>query len=184
MNFFGVLLRGAIVVAGVALNALGGCKAHAGEPQAASSAAPSASALAPPSASAATAQAKPWYSGAFEGTYQAALAPVDVQVGAVREWVKDDGKAASGPGKLDLKIADDGIVDGTGEGGLGASHAHGKVEDDTLRVVLSPDDASTGLHGVLVATKNGDGFRGSIEASSGDSLVVRKAPIELKKQPN
>ncbi|HEY4105340.1 MAG TPA: hypothetical protein VGM44_15690 [Polyangiaceae bacterium] len=182
MIFFRVLHCGAIVATSVALNALVGCKAHAGEPAQASSAAPQASATAAPSAAAAP--AKPWYSGVFEGSYQAELAPVDVKVGAVREWVKDDGKASSGPGKLELKIDDDGIVDGTGEGVLGASHARGKVEDDTLRVVLSPDDPNAGLRGVLVASKDGAGFRGSIEASTGDSLVVRKAPIELKKQTN
>lgn len=126
------------------------------------------------------AKAKPWYVGEFQGSYEAKLAPVDVKVGAVREWSKDDGKAASGTGKLDLKIGEDGVVEGTGEGALGASHATGKVEDDTLRVFLSPNESS-GLRGTLVASKDGDGFKGSIEASSGDSLTVRQAPIELKK---
>jgi hypothetical protein len=128
-------------------------------------------------------KAKPWFSGAFQGSYEAKLAPVEIKVGAVKEWLSDDGKSASGPGKLELKIDDDGLVDGTADGALGASHASGKIEDDTLRVVLTPNDGS-GLHGVLVATKDGDGFRGSIEASSSDSLRVRQAPIELKKQAN
>jgi hypothetical protein len=158
------------------------CKTHAGDPAPATSAtaqpAPSSSA-----ASAAAPAAKPWFSGAFQGSYEAKLAPVEVKVGAVKEWGADDGKASSGPGKLELKIDDNGLVDGTSDGALGSSHATGKVEDDTLRVVLAPSDAS-GLHGVLVATKDGDGFRGSIEASSGNSLTVRQAPIELKKQAN
>jgi hypothetical protein len=157
-----------------------GCKAHADEhapatPATASATAPLAAAPAP--------RVKPWYSGAFQGNYEAKLAPVEVKVGAVKEWLSDDGKSASGPGKLELKIDDDGLVDGAAEGALGTSHASGKVEDDTLRVILAPSDAS-GLHGVLVATKDGDGFRGSIEASSSDSLRVRQAPIELKKLAN
>jgi len=74
-------------------------------------------------------------------------------------------------------------VDGTSEGALGAGQVSGKVEDDTLRVQLSPvDDA--GLHGVLVAKRDGDGFKGSIEASSGDSVRIRTASIELKKSPS
>jgi hypothetical protein len=169
-----------LLIASAALSLNGGCKTTASE------AAPAASAaVAAPSASSAVAAspAKPWFSGAFQGNYDAKLAPVEVKIGAVREWAADDGKASSGPGKLELKIDDDGTVDGAGEGALGPSHASGKVEDDTLRVVLAPDDTS-GLHGVLVATKDGDGFRGAIEASSGDSLRVRQAPIELKKQPN
>lgn len=168
--------------ASVALSSLVSCK---GNPDSSANVASSASAAAPlasASAEVATAaKAKPWYAGEFQGAYEAKLAPVDVKVGAVREWSKDDGKAASGPGTLDLKIGDDGVVDGTGEGALGPSHASGKVEDDTLRVVLAPNE-TTGLRGVLVASKDGAGFKGSIEASSGDSLTVRQAPIELKKK--
>jgi hypothetical protein len=164
----------------VTLTVVVGCKAHADEHTAAASATAAAAA----SLSAApTSPVKPWFSGDFQGNYEAKLAPVEVKVGAVKEWLSDDGKSASGPGKLELKIDDDGLVDGAAEGALGTSHASGKVEDDTLRVVLAPSDAS-GLHGVLVATKDGDGFRGSIEASSSDSLRVRQAPIELKKLAN
>lgn len=153
-----------------------GCKAKPDD-HALAAAAPSESVLAP------APSARPWFSGAFHGAYDAKLAPVEVKVGAVKEWTVDDGKAASGPGKIELKIDDDGLVDGVGEGALGNTHASGKVEDDTLRVVLAPSDAA-GLHGVLVATRDGDSFRGSIEASSGDSLKVRQSAIELKKQTN
>jgi len=59
----------------------------------------------------------------------------------------------------------------------------GKVEDDTLRLQLLPNDDSA-MRGVLVASRDGDGFKGSIEASSGDSTQVRQAPVELKKQAN
>jgi hypothetical protein len=166
------------VIVCAALSLTYSCKAHPDD-RAQPAAAPSASVLAP----APTPQAKPWFSGAFQGAYEAKLAPVEVKVGAVKEWGTDDGKASSGPGKLDLKIDDDGKVDGVGEGALGSDRASGKVEDDTLRVILTPSDRS-GLRGVLVATKDGDGFRGSIEASSGDSLRVRQAAIELKKQSN
>lgn len=167
-------------VASVTLSFGNGCKGHADDHQplpSASAASASASAVAE------VPKPKPWFSGAFQGSYEAKLAPVEVKTGAVREWAADDGKLSSGPGKLQLTIEDDGSVDGSGDGSLGASHASGKVEDDTLRVTLAPNDGS-GLHGVLVATRDGDGFRGSIEASSGDSLRVRQAAIELKKQAN
>jgi hypothetical protein len=155
-----------------------GCKAQAGE------AAPTASAQA--SAAPVASQApktKPWFSGGFSGNYEAKLAPVEVTVGAVREWKSDDGKLSSGPGKLTLQVDDDGMVDGSSEGALGADNASGKVEDDTLRLLLAPTDPS-GLRGVLVATRDGDGFKGSIQASSSDSLRVRSATVELKKQAN
>ena len=167
----------------VALSLIVGCKAHPNDGAPAGSAvAPAGSAAAAP-ASAPMAKAKPWFAGGFSGNYEAKLVPVQITAGAVREWGKDDGKASSGPGKLTLNIDDDGLVDGTSEGALGASHASGKVDEDTLRVQLAPND-DTGLHGVLVATRDGDGFKGTIDASTGDSLRVRQASIELKKQAN
>ncbi|HET7545945.1 MAG TPA: hypothetical protein VFK05_39020 [Polyangiaceae bacterium] len=162
------------------LLAIVGCKAPSGGANASASAAPAALAS---SAPAPAVKEKPWFAGGFSGEYQAKVASVEVKVGALKEWAKDDGKLASGPGKLQLTIDDRGLVDGTSEGALGAGHVSGKVEGDTLRVQLSPTEDS-GLHGVLVATREGDGFKGSIEASSGDSLRVRTASIQLKKLPN
>jgi hypothetical protein len=160
--------------------ALAGCKSPAnGAGSSASS--QLAVAVAPPAA--ASAKPKLWFVGAFAGAYEARLAPVAIKTGAVRDWANDDGKLFSGRGKLSLEISDDGSVQGLSEGALGAASATGKVEDDTLRVLLSPSDA-TGLHGVLVAGRDGDGFKGSIQASSSDSLQVRQASIELTKQAN
>ena len=160
------------------LLAVTGCKAHVNDTV------PSASAIAAaPAASVSAAPAtpaKPWFSANFSGQYEAKLAPVEVTVGAVKEWAADDGKLASGPGKLALQIDDDGVVVGTSEGALGAGQVSGRVDADTLRVQLSPND-DTGLHGVLVASRDGEGFKGSIQASSGDSLRVRQATVELKK---
>lgn len=166
-------------LAGGAALFMAGCKAKPNEavpPPA--SAAPAALA-----ASAPAAHVKPWFAGTFSAEYQVKRAPVEVKAGAVKEWAADDGKAASGPAKLSLQIADDGLVDGSGEGALGASHATGKVEDDTLRVQLTPND-QTGLHGTLIATRDGQGFKGTLQASSADSLRVRDAAVELKKLPN
>lgn len=160
-----------------------GCKTHASDATPATSAGAAVAASAAPIASIAAAKAKPWFSGGFAGSYEAKLAPVEVTVGAVREWKSDDGKLASGPGKLTLQVDDSGMVDGSSEGALGADLASGKVEDDTLRVVLAPTDPS-GLRGVLVATRDGEGFKGTIQASSSDSLRVRSATVELKKQAN
>jgi hypothetical protein len=174
------LLRSALIFSacGVSFGTVA-CKNQPSEP------APSVSAVRPAVASAEAPQpkAKPWFSGGFSGDYQATVAAVDVKAGAIKEWSKDDGKLASGPGKLTVQIDDAGQVDGTSEGALGAGRVSGKVEDDTLRVQLSPSD-DAGLHGVLIATRDGDGFKGSIEASSGDSLHVRTASVELKKLSN
>jgi hypothetical protein len=168
------------LVGSCALSGAVGCKTPNSDAKASASAA---GAPAASNAPAPVVKEKPWFSGGFSGEYQARVAAVEIKVGALKEWAKDDGKLASGPGKLALTIDDAGLVEGTSEGALGAGHVSGKVEGDTLRVQLSPSD-DAGLHGVLVATRNGDGFKGSIEASSGDSLRVRTASIELKKLPN
>src|SRR6187402_2350741 len=180
MSYFSV--RGLVSAAAVSglLFGLPSCKTSKSD--AAPSPSASAASAARTAPAAAQAPAKPWFVGDFVGQYQARAAKVEIKVGAVKEWAKDDGKLASGPGKLTLRIDDHGQVDGTSEGALGAGQVNGKVEDDTLRVQLSPADDS-GLHGVLVASRDGDGFKGSIEASSGDSLQVRSAAIELKKSP-
>ena len=154
------------------------CKTK-GEAEPVTPAAPSAVASSQPTAEA---KVKPWFSGGFAAEYEAKLAPVEIKVGALKEWTKDDGKLSSGPGKMNVQIDDTGQVDGTSEGALGTGRVSGRVEDDTLRVQLSPTDEA-GLHGVLVATRDGDGFKGSLEASSGDSLRVRTASVELKKSP-
>lgn len=163
----------------VASVAFAACKGASSEPKPSGSAVAKASA-APP---AAAAKAKPWFSGGFSGQYQAKVAKVELTTGRVREWTRDDGKESSGAGKLTLHIGDDGAVDGSSEGPLGVSSASGRVEDDTLRVQLAPSD-DAGLRGVLIAKRDGDGFKGSIQASSGDSLRVREATVELKKQPD
>src|SRR6478736_3732923 len=151
-------LRSAVIVfaCGALVGTVACNKTPAADATPAASAAASATASSAPAV--APAKAKPWFSGGFSGEYQAKVATVDVKVGAIKEWSKDDGKLASGPGKLTLQIDDAGQVDGTSEGALGAGHVSGKVD--------------------------GDGFKGSIEASSGDSLHVRTASIELKKSAN
>lgn len=169
-------MRQVALLAACAALAVTGCKAKPSPATAPSGAVP----LVAPAVSA---HVKPWFSGNFAAEYQVKRAPVEVKSGAVKEWAADDGKSGSGPGKLSLQIADDGSVDGSAEGALGQSHATGKVEDDTLRVQLTPRD-QTGLHGILIASREGDGFKGTLQASSGDSLRVRGAVVELKKQPN
>jgi hypothetical protein len=166
-----------------AVLALAGCKSPANRAESSTSSTSStlAVAVAPPAA--ALAKSKPWFAGAFAGAYEAKLTPVAIKTGAVRDWANDDGKLFSGSGTLRLQVSDDGSVQGLSEGALGAASATGKVEDDTLRVLLSPSDA-TGMHGVLVAVRDRDGFKGSIQASSSDSLQVRQATIELTKQAN
>jgi hypothetical protein len=149
-----------------------------------------AAASAPTSASSASAAApvqdKPWYEGSWRGRYEARHFKIEMTKpqGAVKEWASDNGKQASGSGEINLKIDGAGQVSGTGQGPLGAMVATGEVDGDMLRVKLQPVDpgAENALGGFLLASRKGDAFAGKLQASSGDSLLVRDAPVELAKE--
>jgi len=161
--------------------AMAACKTEAPEPVA-GSAAPSAPALA---TAVPSAPARPWYAGSWSGEYSAKPFKVEPGPGAVKEWAKDDGAKASGPGKLTLRIDDAGAVEGQGDGALGPLEASGQVDGDTVRVTLRAGGAAAdgaAFFGMLLGSRAGDAIQGRIQASSGDSLTVREARVELKKQ--
>ncbi|HEY4157650.1 MAG TPA: hypothetical protein VGM29_06115 [Polyangiaceae bacterium] len=141
--------------------------------------------VAPLAASAAASEKppeRPWFAGKFVGSYLAENAAPKAEVGAPRQWQKDDGKTAVGPGTLTLSIADDGAIQGSAQGVLGDEVLNGKVENDVVRgTLLASNDTS--FRGTLIAARSGDGFTGSIHASSADSNTVRAASLELKRQP-
>ena len=143
--------------------AAGSAQAHA------SVAAPAASAQAPP---------KAWFEGAWLGAFQAELRRIELPIGGVKEWKLDDGKPASGPGKLSLQAAPDGSVTGSASGALGELSVAGHVDGDRAALTLSsarPD----GFHGLILAIQTPEGMQGTLSASSADSLQVRQAAVTL-----
>jgi hypothetical protein len=145
---------------------------------------PVASARAEPSATAAP-KPKPWYAGRWSGSYRAERDVIDMTVkqGAIPEWDKDSGRRASGPGTLNLDVDDHGKITGTLRGPLGELLARGAVEGDELRVKLSAKDPQplSAFNGDLVATRAGEGAKGHLHVSTGDSLTVRRGPVLLQK---
>jgi len=78
-------------------------------------------------------------------------------------------------------VKPDGEITGTATGALGAMTATGQVDEDTFRVTLRPEKPSeTAYQGFFVAKREGDALKGRLQASSGDSLKVRDAPVEIK----
>jgi hypothetical protein len=131
-----------------------------------------------PSASAAPAPTKAWFAGAWQGTFVAQLFRLELPVGGVKEWKLDDGKLASGDGKLSLTVSDEGVVSGTASGALGDLAVTGRVEGDRAALSLASAQPD-GFHGVLLATQTPEGMKGTLSASSADSLQVRKAEVTL-----
>jgi hypothetical protein len=135
-------------------------------------------ASAAPSASAAPAAA--WFEGSWQGTYKAELHRIEMAAGGVKEWKKDDGAQASGEGKLSIEAKSDGTVSGQASGALGEQVVSGRVEGEHVSLKLSPAQPD-GFQGVIVAAQAPEGIKGSLSASTGDSLVVRKASVTLAK---
>lgn len=141
-------------------------------------------AAAPAPSAAAPSAPKHWYEGRWAGTYEAALQRIELEVGGVRAWKEDDGKAASGPGTLTVSVTPEGIATGESDGPLGPLHVSGTADAERLRLTLSPrGDAPNGFRGTLVAEGKDGLAKGALSASSGDSLTVRKGTVELRKAP-
>ena len=119
-----------------------------------------------------------WYVGGWQGTYKAELFRIELPVGGVKEWKKDDGAQASGDGKLTLEASPDGSVSGNASGPLGEHSVTGQIEGDRAALELTPKEAG-GYRGVILAVQEAEGLRGKLNASTGDSLSVRQASVVL-----
>jgi hypothetical protein len=140
-------------------------------------------AIAAPSASAAAVQ-KPWYEGSWSGSYTAERYAIELPIGNVPAWSKDDGSKASGPGEIKLTVDADGLVSGSAKGALGSHVVRGRVIEDSVSLELVPEAPTTeALRGAGLTQREGEALKGELKASSGDSLTVRKASLTLTKQP-
>jgi hypothetical protein len=179
----GIVATGAL---GLALS-VAGCEEKAkpspAPPQ--DSARPGPSAGASASASAAAPEAAPWFVGTWTSSYEAQhyLIEMEKKQGGIAAWKNDDGAVGSGSGKLNLTVDANRVVTGTSGGALGELVASGQLDEETLRVRLTPKQpgAENAFSGMLIARRKGDAFEGTLQASTGDSKVVRDAPIKLSK---
>ncbi|MCA9627600.1 MAG: hypothetical protein KC766_08045 [Myxococcales bacterium] len=127
---------------------------------------------------------KPWYEGTWTAEYDAShyLIEMEAKEGAVRNWKDDDGKTQSGKGKIALEIDEQGEVTGKLSGALGEMSATGNVEGEVVSVRLTPEDEEAKITtAFFLADKKGESLEGALQASSGDSLVVRDAKLKFTK---
>lgn len=172
----------------VSVLVLAACKQSSPNPAPSSASAEHGPAVAPAPASASRAEAPTepaGYAGKWTGTYRSEQQPIVMQrsEGMVQAWAADTGKDGAGSGKIELDVDADGLVRGRSEGPLGILDATGTVDHDTLRVSLAPEaaDPAKAFHGFLIGTRTGNSIAGTLQASSGDSLIVRKATVALEK---
>jgi len=128
----------------------------------------------------------PAAAGQWNGTYEARPYRIEMskKEGAVREWSADQGASHTGKGTLTVDIAEDGSASGSAKGPLGELAVTGEVDDSLLRLRFTPVDPglAPAFTGMLVAKREGDAFTGRLQASSGDSLIVREASVSLRKK--
>lgn len=142
-----------------------------------------ASAAPVPSVAAAAPVAKPGglqqYSGKFSAVRGAST--TTKKQGAPAAWEKDDGTQFAGEGELALKVGADGQVEGTLKGALGERSLRGRLEGDELRAQLVPagENPKEIQNGSLSLKREGAGFKGSLVAATGDSLLLRKAEVSV-----
>lgn len=135
-----------------------------------------------PASSAAAAGARPWFEGAWRGTFKAELLRIELPAGGVKEWKQDDGKRASGAGELGISVSADGDVSGAAHGALGDLVVSGRAEGDRVALTLRPTEPA-GFHGFALASPSPEGMQGPLTASSGDSLQARQGQVTWSRAP-
>lgn len=125
------------------------------------------------------------FAGKWEGAYDAKKGRVAMPSG-VRDDARnaEDGKAASGPGLVQLEIAANGDVTGKSQGALGPAGVRGKIDGKMLRASFVPDDpiSPRAMTGVLIGVVKGDVIQVELRVAGPDALVVRQANFDLKKK--
>lgn len=145
---------------------------------------PPASALPAPSASAAAEPAL--LSGTWEGSYDAKKGSIVLPPKVPdKTWAKDDGKSASGPGKVSITIGANGEITGTADGALGKSSLTGRMDGEMLRASVFPVDPAVqpAVTGVLVGKVHGDVIAAELRVAGGaDASLIRESKVELRRK--
>jgi hypothetical protein len=162
----------------VAFPLVAACQKAGTEQSSPAASAAAATSLSAPLVSAPAPAPKAWFEGAWQGGFQAELLRIELALGGVKEWKQDDGTKASGAGTLALDVSADGIATGHATGALGELSIVGRVEGDRAGLRLASPEAD-GFHGVILAAQTTEGMKGTLNASSGDSLQVRQAAVTL-----
>ena len=99
----------------------------------------------------------------------------------VTAWRADDGKALAGKIDLDVVLAADGTIGGSGKGALGELIVTGAWDAEKVHAEVASKDpaAENAVRGTLEATLSDKGLVGTLRASSSDANLVREAEISL-----
>ena len=125
-------------------------------------------------------------SGSWIGSYDARKGTVGLPPKVKdKALAADDGKAAVGPGSIEITVLPGGDVRGKMSGALGDGAIVGRVEGSTLRAAIRPQEppAANAMTGVLIGERKGEVIPCELRVASPDATVVRQAVVELKRKP-
>jgi hypothetical protein len=123
--------------------------------------------------------------GVWEGRYEAKKGSVTLPPKVKDKGIAaDDGKAAVGPGSIELTVLPSGEIRGKVTGALGAGSITGKVDGEVVRAMVRPDDpfAANAMTGVVVGERKGEAIACEMHVAGPDGTVIREAKVELKKK--
>lgn len=124
--------------------------------------------------------------GTWQGSYDAKKGTVGLPPTVKdKTHAGDDGKAMSGPGKVEITISPAGEVKGKASGALGDATLTGRIDDGgMLGVSWFPDDATSpnAMTGVLTGLQKEGAIHGKIRVAGPDASIVREAQIDLKRK--
>jgi hypothetical protein len=123
--------------------------------------------------------------GSWEGRYDAKKGKVALPPKVKdKALAADDGKAAVGPGLIELTISPGGDVRGKTSGALGAGGISGRVDGAMVRTVVQPDDprATDAMTGIFIGERRGEIIAGELHVAGPDGTMIRESSVELRRK--
>jgi hypothetical protein len=123
--------------------------------------------------------------GSWAGTYDAKKGAVTLPPKVKdKALAADDGKAAAGPGSIEITVLPSGDVRGKMSGALGAGAVTGRVDGSTLRTVVRPDEPqeANAMTGIFVGERKGEIIACELRVAGPDATVIRESAVELKRK--
>jgi hypothetical protein len=120
--------------------------------------------------------------GSWGGSFQAKKMALTIARGLpTATWQGDNGQLAVGEGHVELTVSEEGLIEGTVQGSLGALMVRGMADESTLRAGLSPREplAEPAMSGLLVGVLDGAKVTAEIRVSSENGSLARVAKLEL-----
>src|SRR5262249_32834053 len=96
----------------------------------------------------------------------------------------DDGKAASGPGTVEITVTPAGDIHGKVTGAGGPASVTGEGDGTMIPAGVNPGEihAPNAMTGTLVGPIKGEGVSAALHGGGPDGTVIREASFELKRK--